>query len=226
MAVVQKSSEKRRRDPEGRPQQILDAAFKEFALKGLAGARLEDIASGANVAKGTIYLYFPNKEALFREMVRTTTIHALENAEAQLRAAEGDSATNQLRTIAAGWWGFLRTERYEVVHRLVLAELPQFPDLMQFYAEEVVARSRQLISGIIARGVANGEFRAIDPDVGARMFSALAISHSSWCARRQFFPALMPRTDEQVHDEILDFYLHALRPHVAVAMDSFTPTHP
>lgn len=215
-------SERRRRDPEARPQQILDAAFKEFALKGLAGARLDDIAHGANVAKGTIYLYFPNKEALFREMVRTTTINALENAEAQLRATDGDSATNQLRTIAAGWWGFLRTERWAVVHRLVQAELPQFPDLMQFYVDEVVNRSRRLMSGIIARGIATGEFRPIDPDIGARMFSALSITHSSWCAKREFFPGLLKRTDSQVHDEIIDFYLHALRPDAPAAIESTT----
>ena len=60
---------KRRRAPEERPQQILDAAFHEFGERGLAGARLDDIAKRANVAKGTIYLYFPNKEELFREMV-------------------------------------------------------------------------------------------------------------------------------------------------------------
>lgn len=203
---------RRRRDPEARPQQILEAAFVEFGQSGLAGARLDDIARRAGVAKGTIYLYFPNKEALFREMVQAATIAALEAAEERLAASERETATAQLRFVAAGWWSFLRTERFQVVQRLVMAELPQFPDLMRFYADEVVARGRRLVATIISRGVELGEFRAIDPEVGARMLSALAMTHSLWCGRRQFFPALLRRTDDQVLDELIDFFLHALRP--------------
>lgn len=214
---------KRRRDPVARPQQILDAAFEEFAMNGLAGARLDDIARRANVAKGTIYLYFPTKETLFRELVRSSTSAALENAETQLETAEGDSATSQLRFVASGWWGLLRTERFEVVHRLVLSELHQFPDLMQFYADEVIARGRRLVSRIVARGIASGEFRAIDPEVAARMLSALAMTHSSWCSRRQFHPGLAQCTDDEVRDEIIEFYLHALRPEPA--RPSVTPSH-
>lgn len=205
----------RRRNPEVRPQQILDAAFREFATKGLAGARLDDIAKGASVAKGTIYLYFPNKEALFREMVTTTIISALEEREARLDASADDTAEVQLRALAIGWWAFLRTERFQVVYRLVQAELHQFPDLMAFFAESVVARSRRLISRILIRGIANGEFRPIDPESGARMLSSLTIMHSTWCARRQFFPVLRDLTDDGVIDEILDFYLHGLRPDAA-----------
>ncbi len=218
--VDEPTDTRRRRDPEARPQQILEAAFCEFGEHGLAGARLDDIARRANVAKGTIYLYFPNKEALFREMVRTTTIAALETAEARLAAADRVSAEDQLRYFAAGWWEFLRTDRFQVVQRLVMAELPQFPDLMQFYADEVVARGRRLVSAIISRGSDRGEFRAIDPEVGARMLSALAMTHSLWCSRRQFFPALMQRTDDDVRDELIDFFLHALRPDTAAPAPS------
>lgn len=198
----------RRRDPEARPQQILDAAFAEFAQRGLAGARLDDIARRAGIAKGTIYLYFPNKDALFKEMVRTTTVAALAEAEARTTDAVGVEA--QLRRLASQWWTFLRTERVQVINRLVTAELPQFPELMQFYADEVIARGRRLISGLIARGVERGEFRSVDPQVAARMYSAIWLAHSHWCARRELFPAL--GSDEQVLDEMLAFYLHALRP--------------
>ena len=203
---------KRRRDPEARPHQILEAAFCEFGEHGLAGARLDDIARRANVAKGTIYLYFPNKEALFRAMVQATTIAALDTAEARLAAVDGESAIAQLRYVASGWWAFLRTDRFQVVQRLVMAELPHFPDLMQFYADEVIARGHRLVASIITNGTARGEFRALDPEVGARMLSALAMMHSQWCSRRQFLPGLAQRTDDDVRDELIDFFLHALRP--------------
>jgi AcrR family transcriptional regulator len=201
----------RRRAPETRPHEILDAAFHEFGDRGLAGARLDDIARRANVAKGTIYLYFPNKEALFREMVRTTIVEALAAAEATRATFDGASTEALLRLLAANWWAFLRTDRVATLQRMVHAELQHFPDLMAFYADEVIARGRRLISDIIARGIAAGEFRAIDPALATRMYAAIWTSHATWCSRREFHPSL--GTDEDVLTEMLEFYLHALRPH-------------
>src|SRR3981081_4801174 len=70
-----------RRRPEHRPQQIIEAALEVFGECGLANARLQDIANRAGVSKGTIYLYFPNKEELFREMIRQTAVAAIEWGE-------------------------------------------------------------------------------------------------------------------------------------------------
>src|SRR6185436_11159914 len=70
-----------RRQPEARPGQILDAALDVFAECGVAAARLEDIGKRAGVSKATIYLYFPNKEALFREVIRGTIVSAIESSE-------------------------------------------------------------------------------------------------------------------------------------------------
>ena len=209
---------RRRRDPEARPHQILDAAFYEFAEHGLAGARLDDIAKRAAVAKGTIYLYFPTKEALFREMVRTTIVAALEMAELRREETQSLTASAQIRAVATGYWARLRTEPFQVVHRLVLADLPRFPDLMQFYADEVIMRGRRLFAGIVSRGIAAGEFRDVDPESAARMLSALAISHSQWCSKRQHFPGLMKHSDDEIRDEVIDFYLHALRPDASVSV--------
>lgn len=203
---------KRRRAPEERPQQILDAAFHEFGERGLAGARLDDIAKRANVAKGTIYLYFPNKEELFREMVRQSMVQQLDRNEAIIAEHADESATAQLTVLFATWWKFLRSDRFTVVHRLVIGELHNFPDLMQFYADEVILRGRSLLSSVVARGTARGEFRSIDPDIAARMLSALGVSHSIWCSRRNSFPALLSTSDDELGAQLLDFYLHALRP--------------
>lgn len=203
---------KRRRAPEERPQQILDAAFHEFGERGLAGARLDDIAKRANVAKGTIYLYFPNKEELFREMVRQSMVEAINRNEAIVLGRADDTATEQLTAVFQSWWRFMRSDRFAVVHRLVIGELHNFPDLMQFYADEVILRGRRVVSRIVARGIERGEFRALDPDTAARMLSALGVSHSIWCTRRNFFPALLDTSDDQLGAQLLDFYLHALRP--------------
>ena len=197
-----------RRLPEERPQQILRAALEVFGEHGLAGARLEDIARRAGVSKGTIYLYFPNKEALFREMVRSTIVEAIV-------AGEGipsiGSAREQLLTFMANYWDFVRTPAFSVIYRVVVSELHDFPDLVEFYSAEVIVRGQRLIAGIITRGVSNGEFRSLDPTVSARMLISLFSTSAMWCCKRKFFPHLRDKTDEQIYDEIVDFYLSALR---------------
>jgi len=78
-----------KRQPEARPGQILDAALEVFAECGLSGARLEDIGRRAGVSKATIYVYFPNKEALFREVIRGTVVSEIENRERAFEKLEG-----------------------------------------------------------------------------------------------------------------------------------------
>ena len=91
---------------------IIDAAMEEFIARGFAAARLDDVARRAGVAKGTIYLYFKDKEALFEELVRSAIVplvgtpdgaaaggrfgprHALEGFAAHLRPARS-SATRR-----------------------------------------------------------------------------------------------------------------------------------
>lgn len=197
-----------RRLPEERPQQILHAALEVFGDHGLAGARLEDIAKRAGVSKGTIYLYFPNKEALFREMVRSTIVEAIVSGEG---IPNTGSARDQLLTFMEQYWDFVRTPAFSVIYRVVVSELHHFPDLVEFYSAEVIARGQKLLSGIIARGVAVGEFRALDPTVAGRMLISLFSTSAMWSCKRKFFPHLRDRTDEQIYEELVDFYLSALR---------------
>lgn len=197
-----------RRLPEERPQQILHAALDVFGEHGLAGARLEDIAKRAGVSKGTIYLYFPNKEALFREMVRSTIVEAIVTGES---IPNTGSAREQLLAFMEHYWEFVRTPAFSVIYRVVVSELHHFPDLVEFYSAEVIARGQKLLSGIIARGVATGEFRTVDPTVTGRMLISLFSTSAMWCCKRKFFPHLRDRTDEQIYNEIVDFYLSALR---------------
>src|SRR5712675_3175914 len=106
-SVPAKSAQpKWRRRPESRPQQIIEAALEVFGECGLANARLQDIADRAGVSKGTIYLYFPNKEELFREMIRQTAVAAIERAE---RADVPGSPRDQLLAFMRGYWEFVRS---------------------------------------------------------------------------------------------------------------------
>jgi len=198
-----------RRLPEERPKQILDAALEEFAQRGLGHARLEDIGKRAGVSKGTIYLYFPNKEALFREVVQSTIVDRLESAEREI-ASSTRTATDLLRQVMRKRFEFLRSPTFVAVFRLVNAEIYNFPDLAEFYAEEVVLRSQRMITGVIRRGSDSGEFRPMDAAVAARMLTSMFLMHGLWCSNRQCFPHLAQRSDEQVLEELMAFALSAL----------------
>jgi AcrR family transcriptional regulator len=200
-----------RRLPEERPQQIIDAALEEFGERGLAGSRLDDIAKRAGLSKGTIYLYFPNKEELFREMVRRNVVSQLEENERKFGDQAG-SATEALTEYMRGYWTFIRSSKFAPLFRLIHAEIHNFPDLARFYAEEVVARGQRLIAGIISRGVQTGEFRDVDPFVAARMLAAPFVMHGLWCTHRECFTPVATKTDDQVLDELMQFYLHAIQP--------------
>lgn len=197
-----------RRLPEERPHQILQAALEVFGEHGLASARLEDIAKRAGVSKGTIYLYFPNKEELFREMVRSTIVEAIVAGE---QLPETGTATDQLTTFMRDYWEFVRTPAFAVIYRVVVSELHHFPDLVQFYSSEVMIRAQQLLGRIIARGITAGEFRPMDPAVAARMLTSMFSTNAMWCSKRKFFPHMENRSDEQVFAELVDFYFSALR---------------
>ncbi|MBA3342276.1 MAG: TetR/AcrR family transcriptional regulator [Gemmatimonadaceae bacterium] len=198
-----------KRRPEHRPAQIIQAALEVFGKKGLARTRLEDIATRAGVSKGTIYLYFENKEALFKEMVRETAIAVIERGEE--RPTSG-SPSDQLRYVMANHWEFVRTPAFSTIHRLVIGELHQFPDLARFYADEVITRGMNLITGIIRRGIDAGEFRETDPAAAARMLVALFVMNGVWCDKRECLPVLEGRTDDRAFADISDFYFSALRP--------------
>ena len=120
----------RRRAPDARPQQILDASLAEFGEQGLAGARLDDIARRAGIAKGTIYLYFPNKEELFRDVVRQTIVARLEELGREFGQAGGGSATEQLRAYLRAWWASLKQPAFRDVAYRVHGELTNTDKIM------------------------------------------------------------------------------------------------
>ena len=203
-----------RRLPEERPRQIIDAAFQLFSDQGLEGARLEEIARLAGVSKGTIYLYFPSKEELFRAVIEAKVISVIEAAEqdAERRSADTLTADEELRRYMSRQWDHLRAPTYLAMYRLVHAELHHFPDLMRFYGNEVVERSLRLTATIIARGVARREFEAADPLVTARLVASMLLTHALWYARRTLFDSSMSDDADAVRDAVIEFALRSLRP--------------
>jgi AcrR family transcriptional regulator len=199
-----------RRLPEERPQQILDAALSVFAEHGIDAAKLEEIAARAGVSKGTIYLYFPSKEELFRAVIRQKIGPLIANADL-VASAEG-SAELQLRAYLTQQWECLGREESEGWIRLVTFELHKYPDLAAFHWDEIVLESNRILSDIIQRGIASGEFRPSDTVATSRMIKALILMHVLWTGPRAPAPPEHRPAAENVLANVTDFVLHALRP--------------
>lgn len=139
-----------------RREAILSAALQVFAERGFEAARLDDVAERAGVAKGTLYLYFKDKTALFEAIVRNATAPVIENLSAITQAPDVSTRALLERLMAMFVSEVLGSER-KLVLRLVLTEGQRFPDLARFYHDEVVSRGLGLITQILERGVARGE---------------------------------------------------------------------
>lgn len=209
MGTQEKAAARWRRMPEQRPRQILEAALEVFGEAGFEHARLEDVAERAHVSKGTIYNYFPSKEALFEEMVRQTLGDLFDLIDS---IGEQPSAEAAMRACISGVWQYVRSSQFETIYRLIMGELTRFPEVAQSYKTGVRDRIIDVSSEILQRGMSNGEFRLMDVNAASRMLLALLVKHGLWCGRRALWPDLAQRTDEHILHEITDFYLFAIRP--------------
>lgn len=167
----------RRKD--ARPPEILDAALAVFAQKGFAATRLDDVAAKAGITKGTIYLYFDSKQALFEALARQSVGAQIDQVTAQLAGFSGSTA-DLLRFVLSTMGRFAMTSDRIVLPRLVLAEAANFPELAQFWRREVVDRGIGLMGGIIQRGIERGEFRTVDPQHAARLCIAPLLVIMLW----------------------------------------------
>ncbi len=167
------------RRKQARPGEILEAALKVFAQKGFAAARMEDIARCAGVTKGTIYLYFENKEAVFKSLVREAVGATLATVAADVTAYEG-SARFLLRVVLTRMAQMLIDSDKVVLPKIVIAESANFPWLAEFYRFEVIERGMGLLTSLIERGVAQGEFRALPAAHVARLCIAPVLLAAIW----------------------------------------------
>ncbi len=148
----------RKRRKEARPGEIVEAGLREFAEKGFAAARLEDIAARAGVVKGTIYRYFENKEALFREAVQLRIVPVLQEADEMVEQYPGPTADLLRGLLQAIYARFVASDT-KVLMRIIIAEGQRFPDIPAYYHREMITKGEALLRKIIARGVERGEFR-------------------------------------------------------------------
>ena len=217
-----KADARPRRPVEEREAQIIDAAFTAFAETGFDETRLEDIARLAGVAKGTIYLYFPNKEALFREMIRRTVLIRLDELE---RAPHDADALTDFTRVVRIYWQYINEPQFPVLYRLVTGVLPRLPELSQFFAERVSLRWQRLLQSCIDACVHDGLFGREQSAGAARMLHALLMQHALMRANPTMCESIGLQNAEAVMDRVLSFFNAAMRPSLPTSSPADASTH-
>lgn len=147
-----------RRRKEDRPQEITEAAMAAFAEKGYAATKVEEVARRAGVSKGLLYLYFKTKEDLFKAVIRSVVTPRIDKLVGIIDATEL-SSEEFLRGPFLEFAKSLPGSPIAVLVRLMIAEGPKHPDLVEYYWENVVSRGLGALSVLVERGVERGEFR-------------------------------------------------------------------
>src|SRR5215470_7698180 len=172
-------AQKQRRAPAERPKEILEAAMELFVEKGFAGTRLDDVAERAGLSKAAIYLYFDDKLALFQGVIRQAVISNFSTVEGMLAAHRGPVAT-LIPPILQFMASRIEDTPLASIAKLVIAESRAFPEIGRFYLKEVIGRGIPLFEGLVARGVASGEFRRVDPGFTVRSLVAPMLLSIIW----------------------------------------------
>ena len=141
--------------------------------------RLDDVAARAGVAKGTVYLYFDSKEALFNAVVREGLVPALSEWKERPENYTGH-ASDLLREVLLSFWRVIGSGEVGGLLKLLLSEAGNFPEIARFYHDEVIARGATLVRKVLAYGIARGEFRTLNPDAAAHIMIAPLLMRTIW----------------------------------------------
>lgn len=151
---------------EARREELVMSAFTLFLERGFAATRLEDVAVSAGVAKGTVVVYFPTKEALFTAVVRHFIEPQLAKAE-ELLNRQG-SPRERLIELVRFIHASLLDPHIGGIPKLIVSEVGNFPDLARSFHSDVCERSKRVQIELIKQGIACGQFRQVDPELTAR----------------------------------------------------------
>lgn len=197
----------RRKD--ARPAEIIEAALDLFVANGFKGTRLDEVARKAGVSKGTVYLYFESKEALFRAVISQIIVPELVKAEQFVESYTGSQA-ELLVILMTKWWNVIGKTRLAGIPKLMIAEAANFPELAQFYLTEVIYRARRLIQSSLKTGMQTGEFTACDIPTAVRVLTSPLIFAAIW--QKSLAPFDAEQYDEDAFVKMhLEFFLNSIK---------------
>ena len=154
----------RERRKQDRPGELLEAALDLFVEKGYAATRVEEVALRAGVSKGTLFLYFPSKEDLFKAVVRENVVAPVAQGAAEVAQYQG-SSSELIEWMMLQWWRRYGATKASGISKLVMSEANNFPDLANFFRTEVITPAHALVRSALQRGIDRGEFRAVNVEL-------------------------------------------------------------
>jgi TetR/AcrR family transcriptional regulator len=170
---------KRERRKQDRPGELLDAALDLFVEKGFAATRVEEVAARAGVSKGTLFLYFPSKEDLFKAVVRENVVHPVSQGAAEMARFKGNSG-ELLEWMMLQWWHRYGATKASGISKLVMSEATNFPELAAFYRQEVIEPGQALVRTVLQRAIDQGEFRPVDVELALHSVMAPLLFLVMW----------------------------------------------
>ncbi|MFA6341864.1 MAG: TetR/AcrR family transcriptional regulator [Fibrobacteraceae bacterium] len=156
------------RKKEERPQEILSAALELFVQQGFSATKVEQVARKAGVTPGTLYVYFENKEALLKAVVKEGLGPILSFGNKFLDEYTG-TPEDLVYQLVNQWWALMESEHVAGLPKLMTAESSNFPELAHFYIEEVLTHALDMIRRILRYGIERGAFKIDDVDMMSRV---------------------------------------------------------
>jgi AcrR family transcriptional regulator len=191
---------------------IIAAALVAFGENGYANTRLADIARRAGVSTSTVLRYFPSKDEIFREVVRTTLLGSLSLRDDAAVPAQEPSAADAVRALARRYWTTMERPELAAIVRLTIGELPRFPELAVFHATEALERFVRTLERVIERGIARGELRPVDARAAARTSLATLAAHALWFAYPGIYAGITGSDRERAVATTIETLIQTLGP--------------
>ena len=192
-----------------RRAQILEAAFEEFSAKGFEGATIKSIARAAGLqSPALIYWYFPDKEALFREVLgtRIPVLRAVRDPAGLL----DQPPEKVLPMIARRYLSTFDNAAAQRMARLIVGEATRRPEIAEIFGNAVIKRVLGFLKSYMARQIELGRLRPHDVRSSARAFMGMLLPQAGG---KLFLPSLREDglTDEEHIQNVIKIFMEGLR---------------
>ncbi len=196
---------------EEKVERILASAFAEFSHRGFDGAQEGAIARQAGVSMATLKQYFPQKEELFREAVRSAIVGNVQEMSPGEPITGSQDAAGKVRKFAQWFWRTMDQPSQAALLRLSAGELHRFPELAVFHTIEVLGRSAQKLERILVDCNQRGELEVSDPRVTSRVVLSALVTHSHWFAQPAVYSGLTGVDRERAQAAVIEVLLEIVR---------------
>jgi AcrR family transcriptional regulator len=163
-----------------RPAELLEAALEQFYRVGFSAAKIEEIARAAGVTVGTVYRYFPSKEALFLAVVERHLDASWSRGREIAEAYGSMTAREVVALLLDRWEAVLREPGPRRIAVVVMREAPLFPDAVALYEAELLAKGRLSIERALRHGIERGEFPLLPIEATARVLIGAPLEQLLW----------------------------------------------